>query len=628
MGAAFFSSCSSCDRVSGETSSVSVIATINPWPVITEMHGEPNLIPAVLGSTRLSVTAEDANHDPLSFYWSSTCAGFFDRPTAADPTFVLTADATSCGFTVAVDDGEGGSNTGTLVLQVGQPAFVVNPCLGMADGTFCSDGDPCTSGESCSGGQCTGGIAVTCPEGQTCDPADGICKPIGPSCPAPVYARGFDVPSAVGISSDTQGNIFLAGALYDSADFGSGSLRSRGGADAIVAKLDPTTGLAIWAKSFGDSRDQIAIGSAISRAGYVGAIGRFSGSMIVGALSISNSGSKMDDFLIGLDGSGNGLWARKIDLSGGSLAGIAGHPVNGSFLVCGSALSAATDLVTGATYGGGKDLVVAEVDEATGNVLWGRQIGGDGDQSCTALAYNDQGNVLIVGSYNGLLDFGTSIGALPSPTSGSSLWIFAAELDGSDGSILAARSFGSGPGQQTPRAVSVDAAGDLIVAGSFTQTLAFGSTVLTSAGGSDAFVAKLDGVDLSARWARSWGGTEADEARGVGADSRGNVMVAGFFYKSARISDTITLTAAGAGSDAFVVKLGGEDGATVCGSGYGDEDNQQALAILVNRSALGPEKDTVEVTGTFAQSIDFGDPAGSLTTSGRSDIRSFLLKEK
>ena len=48
-------------------------------------------------------------------------------------------------------------------------------CVHTNNAASCDDGNPCTTGDACSGGTCAG-TPISCPSGQTCDPADGLCK--------------------------------------------------------------------------------------------------------------------------------------------------------------------------------------------------------------------------------------------------------------------------------------------------------------------------------------------------------------------------------------------------------------------------------------------------------------------
>jgi chitinase len=81
----------------------------------------------------LQVTASDPDHDPLSFDWTSICPGTFDRADRAQVTFntgTLAAGA-DCAFQVSVNDGRGGTATGTLVLSAALPVINVAPAMGI-----------------------------------------------------------------------------------------------------------------------------------------------------------------------------------------------------------------------------------------------------------------------------------------------------------------------------------------------------------------------------------------------------------------------------------------------------------------------------------------------------------------
>lgn len=68
--------------------------------------------------------------------------------------------------------------------------------------------------------------------------------------------------------------------------------------------------------------------------------------------------------------------------------------------------------------------------------------------------------------------------------------------------------------------------GDLVVVGDFEGTATFGSTTLTSAGGSDLVVARLTPAG-SLVWAVSGGGPQNEVGRGVATDAAGNIYVCG-----------------------------------------------------------------------------------------------------
>ncbi|MGI4867601.1 MAG: putative Ig domain-containing protein [Janthinobacterium lividum] len=168
------------------------------------------------------------------------------------------------------------------------------------------------------------------------------------------------------------------------------------------------------------------------------------------------------------------------------------------------------------------------------------------------------------------------------------------------------------------RGSAVSASGDYYVVGSYTGTATFGSTTLTSAGGSqDYFLAKLSGSTNTWVWAVSGiGSSGTDDARGV-AVSGSTVYVTGTYDGSLTVGGS-TLTSAG-GQDVFVAKY--TDGGTsvtansaLSGGGTGAD---QSFAIAVNGT-------NIYVTGfvntntTATTNVKFG--TVSLGNNGDEDL--------
>ncbi|TGE28783.1 FG-GAP-like repeat-containing protein [Hymenobacter metallicola] len=92
-----------------------------------------------------------------------------------------------------------------------------------------------------------------------------------------------------------------------------------------------------------------------------------------------------------------------------------------------------------------------------------------------------------------------------------------------------------GSGTSTTTGTAVDASGNVFVTGYFSGQVAFGTTMLTSAGGTDVFVAKWMPATNSWAWAQSGGGQYDDKGNGI-AVSGTNVYLTGaineFYYSS------------------------------------------------------------------------------------------------
>ena len=179
-----------------------------------------------------------------------------------------------------------------------------------------------------------------------------------------------------------------------------------------------------------------------------------------------------------------------------------------------------------------------------------------------------------------------------------------------------------------PFCCAVSRAGDVAVAGSF-ALLTIGAN-LTSNGGSDAFVAKLRGSDLTpAMNGISWGGTGNDIASGVGFTSAGDMVVVGSVsastaaFRSANGGhDTAGAVALDATSisapDAFVVKINGATGLVDGGTTYGSGHTTIGETVAVNRFSPGNE---VAFSGqlVFLGPVSFGS-AGTITAVNTTDM--------
>ncbi len=109
--------------------SAQVNASLNDAPIVSDVQAAPGFL-SPGGVAKLSAAAQDPQGDPLTYAWSSTCAGSFSDASAA-PSFTLDAAVTnpSCAISVVVSDDHGASSEGSLVVPVGSPNFDVAPSI-------------------------------------------------------------------------------------------------------------------------------------------------------------------------------------------------------------------------------------------------------------------------------------------------------------------------------------------------------------------------------------------------------------------------------------------------------------------------------------------------------------------
>jgi len=177
---------------------------------------------------------------------------------------------------------------------------------------------------------------------------------------------------------------------------------------------------------------------------------------------------------------------------------------------------------------------------------------------------SDAGQAVAVGADGRVAVAGRVRGTLATPHAGgfdAFVRVFEA-----DGSVVWTSQFGTDFDDEA-RSVSVGSDGRVAVAG-YTRRALDGA----HAGGADAFVRVYE-RDGTLAWARQFGTTAADEARAVGIDAAGNVVVAGYTEGS-------LVGVGAAGRDAFVRKFD-PDGATRWTQQFGTfgSDTINALAV-------------------------------------------------
>ena len=173
-------------------------------------------------------------------------------------------------------------------------------------------------------------------------------------------------------------------------------------------------------------------------------------------------------------------------------------------------------------------------------------------------------------------------------------------------------------GQDYGKAIAVDSDDNVIVAALYNLTAdadpsTNGATSITSAGGTDIFLAKYTPYG-SLVWAKSMGGggtpPSVDAPHAVSADSSNCVVVAGYFGSAAangRSSDFdpgagAALLTAISGYDAFLAKYD-RDGAYIWALGLGDTNltygEERAWDLVVD------EDDNIYLTGAFGGTVNF-----------------------
>lgn len=191
------------------------------------------------------------------------------------------------------------------------------------------------------------------------------------------------------------------------------------------------------------------------------------------------------------------------------------------------------------------DVFVAKLSSG-GTYQWAAQAGGNAPDRGLELQVDAGGNVLVAGTFRSpAATFGTTVLTRTAATD-----VFMAMLN--PAGVWQWAVSGGASGYNDDVRMTFDSTGPLYLTGSFTGTATFGGTTLTSAGGTDIYVARFTPA-VGWHWAVRAGGPADDAGTGLATDSLGNVYLTGAFEGTANFGST-PLTSAGQ-KDVFVSSL-------------------------------------------------------------------------
>ena len=302
----------------------------------------------------------------------------------------------------------------------------------------------------------------------------------------------------------------------------------------------------LWTKRYGDAEDQKAAALAVNEAGDIALTGSARGTIDFGNVPWTGSATDSDVFIAKLSREGQSQWSRRYgDSCDQNGSAVALTPTGDVFIAgdfCGKMDFGDTTLEAAA---GERDIFVAVIDDI-GEDVYSRRIGGAGPQYARAAAVDAKGNALLVGSFEKAFDDGSG-----PVTSAGMDDAFVIKLD-PKGTVLWSQRLG-GLGADIARAVAVDKDSNVIVGGSFEDSVDFGGGPIDAAPGhSSAFVLALDpnGKHL---WSRTFTVDDESVVNGLAVSSAGLIAVTGSFAGSADFGHG--LVASAGAEDAFLALL-------------------------------------------------------------------------
>ncbi|MCB0768861.1 MAG: SBBP repeat-containing protein [Flavobacteriales bacterium] len=361
---------------------------------------------------------------------------------------------------------------------------------------------------------------------------------------------GSNVDQCYGIATDSQGNAYWAGSVRGTSEFGCGTITTGSNTAGVLAKYD-IAGNCLWVRSvLVTFDDALAYDIAIDAEDRIYITGSYNGTAVFSD-SISLGSYIGDDiFLARYDVDGTCLWARRAGSSSSDEArGIAVSPEGDVFItgfVGGSAVRFDPLQITNNNQ---RQLFVARYD-STGTVQWAKASTGNGQSKSARGISVANGRLFVTGQFS--FTSGEFDGVPISTNSmGGKAYVLACDLDGN---ALWANSYGSG--DHEGMGISADTLGNVFMVGRLWGSMFLPDDTLVSVSSNDDFMILKFDADGNYQWGKSTGSTQRDLSWSAAADGQGNAYVAVQFNATVDFFGT-SLSSSG-GEDIAILKLDGD----------------------------------------------------------------------
>ncbi len=422
------------------------------------------------------------------------------------------------------------------------------------------------------------------------------------------WAKGFGntgKDGAVAIEIDSSNNVYLTGTFVGAVDFGGGSLDAGTAADVVVASFD-ASGNHRW------SQVPSGIGGPPSVPQFVNDLAVYDNEHL--AVVGERSSIAPAFFTYSYDVAGADRWSEVFPYSFGtnsfSLSGVTAPNrlhvfLTGSFVTGGAFFWCNSNLPSD---GIATDFFLARVNAGTGECQWVNTYGGSQPDLGADVVAKTDGTVFVVGSFGGSFSAG---GATLSSAGGSDVFVASFTSDGDHLWSTAVGSAGDDKGYRVT--LSMDQQ-QLLIAGTFEQSINFGTGPLTSTGATDVFVASFNADDGQIQWANRLGGSADDVINNLQASPLGGVHICGDYSGTVDFGDA-QRTSQG-DTDAYVAAFDLGTGTALASRSFGGTGTDSCRDLAFDSAGAN------YLTGYFANAVDFDGTV--LNSAGNLDM--FLIR--
>jgi len=208
-----------------------------------------------------------------------------------------------------------------------------------------------------------------------------------------------------GIVTDNSGNIYVTGWFYETATFGSYSLTG-GGLDIFVAKMD-TNGNWLWINSAGGSSSETPSDITHDNQGNLYITGRFYGSANFGSFSIINNDNEAKVFVSKLTDNGVWQWASQSEGTYSVASGLCVDNLQHCIII--GMFREVMSLDSFSVISNGEtDIFIAKID-SNGEWLWVKSTGAENFDYGYSVSIDEDGSTYAFGRFSGEVYFDTTL---------------------------------------------------------------------------------------------------------------------------------------------------------------------------------------------------------------------------
>ncbi len=212
-----------------------------------------------------------------------------------------------------------------------------------------------------------------------------------------------------GLSVDTNGNVIICGSFTGSTDLGAGPTNSAGQGDMFIGKYS-SDGSYVWSKTFGGAYTDSANGVTTDADGNIYLAGSFSDAVDFGSGIMYAAYGGTDSFLAKFSPSGSNIWSKRFETFAADYAQGVAVDTNGAPIVIGYFLGTQIDCGGGwLTNHGGSDAYVAKY-APDGSHLFSKNFGGSTADQAVGVTTDRSNNVYVLGWFSNSGEFaGTNL---------------------------------------------------------------------------------------------------------------------------------------------------------------------------------------------------------------------------